>query len=175
MPGFYEDWIDEERRRLAALHEHVAALAAAAVSPACAPSPAPFPPVLPPPATPSPAGTPLLPSYLTRLFGAERPAARLRSQVRADRLVTLLGPGGAGKTRLAVDVAHALREPPLCGPAGDCAAGGTAAAFESVAFVSLVSCESPLQLLDAIAAALRLRSAAAPQALALQPTTPPPR
>jgi len=165
MPGFYDDWIDQERQRLATLHEHVGALAAAAVSPPTASSL--HVPPLPPSATPVPTGTPLLPSYLTRLFGAERQGARLRSQVRVHRLVTLLGPGGAGKTRLAVDVAHALREPPLWGPAGDYAAGGTAAAFESVAFVSLVSCESTLQTLDAIAAALRLRSAAAPQAQAL--------
>ena len=168
MPGFYEDWIDDERQRLAALHEQAGALAGSA--PAWPPNPAQAPRALPPPAAataPPPAGTPLLPSYLTRLFGAERQGARLRSQVRAHRLVTLLGPGGAGKTRLAVDVAHALREPPLWGPAGDYAAGGTAAAFESVAFVSLVSCDSTLQALDAIAAALRLRSGATPQALAL--------
>jgi predicted ATPase len=47
-----------------------------------------------------------LPAYRTRWVGAELQAARLQALIREHRLVTLLGPGGCGKTRLAVEVAR---------------------------------------------------------------------
>ncbi|WP_433218206.1 BTAD domain-containing putative transcriptional regulator [Dactylosporangium sp. CS-047395] len=54
--------------------------------------------------TPAPARrTP--PAPLTRLIGREVESARIASARAAGRLVTLVGPGGAGKTRLAVEVA----------------------------------------------------------------------
>ena len=105
LPGHYDDWIDEERLRLAALAER----AEAALRPrrrradAAARS-----------RRLQPAGggrrerSPL-PIYLTRFFGREADAARLREALVAHRLVTLLGPGGAGKTRLATEVAAAWR------------------------------------------------------------------
>jgi predicted ATPase/DNA-binding SARP family transcriptional activator len=46
---------------------------------------------------------------LGRLVGRDAELAQLREAVRASRLVTLTGPGGAGKTRLAVEAAAALR------------------------------------------------------------------
>jgi transcriptional regulator with XRE-family HTH domain len=56
---------------------------------------------------------PVLPMPPTRLIGREREAAALlaliREPVRAGRLVTLLGPGGVGKTRLALAIAEAMR------------------------------------------------------------------
>ena len=66
------------------------------------------------PATPlrSSAGGPVrdnLPSSLTRFVGRSREVADVRSEVAANRLVTLVGPGGAGKTRLALEVAASLR------------------------------------------------------------------
>ena len=136
LPGFYDDWIDEERMRLAALHDRLASLPvgpaqAQLVSPAASPA--------------SLAGVRVtLPSYLTRLFGAEEQATRLRELVRSNRLVTLIGPGGAGKTRLAVEMAHEMREraePP---------------AFDLIAFVALVACTTRAQACDALTGALQI-------------------
>lgn len=48
-----------------------------------------------------------LPYQLTRFFGREREIAELDALLRSDaRVVTLTGPGGAGKTRLALEVAR---------------------------------------------------------------------
>ncbi|MFI6815444.1 BTAD domain-containing putative transcriptional regulator [Nonomuraea sp. NPDC050328] len=49
-----------------------------------------------------------LPTPATELIGRERAAAEVRSLLAAHRLVTLTGPGGVGKTRLALDVARRL-------------------------------------------------------------------
>ena len=46
-----------------------------------------------------------LPVQLTSFVGRERELAELRGQLDRSRLVTLTGPGGAGKTRLALEVA----------------------------------------------------------------------
>lgn len=61
----------------------------------------------PEPAKPSPVHLPLT---LTRFFGREAEIARLRELVETDgmRLVTLTGPGGSGKTRVAIEAARAL-------------------------------------------------------------------
>ncbi|QYC42268.1 Putative HTH-type transcriptional regulator [Nonomuraea coxensis DSM 45129] len=45
---------------------------------------------------------------LTSFVGRDAELARVRDQLRAGRLVTLVGPGGAGKTRLATTAAAAL-------------------------------------------------------------------
>jgi predicted ATPase/DNA-binding SARP family transcriptional activator len=47
---------------------------------------------------------------LGRFVGRDAELAQLHEAVRASRLVTLTGPGGAGKTRLAVEAAAALRQ-----------------------------------------------------------------
>ncbi|MEU6620644.1 BTAD domain-containing putative transcriptional regulator [Streptomyces litmocidini] len=59
------------------------------------------------PAVPDRAGPPL-PAPLTDFVGRERERERLASLVAATRLVTLVGPGGAGKTRLALEVGAGL-------------------------------------------------------------------
>ncbi|MGH2883034.1 MAG: BTAD domain-containing putative transcriptional regulator, partial [Solirubrobacteraceae bacterium] len=57
-----------------------------------------------------PAATGNLRAPLTRLIGRDAELEQLCETVRAHRLVTLIGPGGAGKTRLAMEAASALRE-----------------------------------------------------------------
>jgi predicted ATPase/DNA-binding SARP family transcriptional activator len=54
-----------------------------------------------------PAGN--LPAALSRFVGRRAELAHVSGVISATRLVTLTGPGGAGKTRLAVEVATAVR------------------------------------------------------------------
>jgi predicted ATPase/DNA-binding winged helix-turn-helix (wHTH) protein len=49
-----------------------------------------------------------LPPRLSRMVGRDAEVAALVSQIRSQRFVTLLGPGGIGKTTVAVAVGHAL-------------------------------------------------------------------
>ena len=153
LPGLYDEWIDEERLRLAAVHDRLPLPAVSAPRAASAPS-------HPPAATLPPAAQQArvhLPNYLTRMFGADAQAARLRERVLAHRLVTLLGPGGAGKTRLAVEVAHSLRAHvgwPL--PVAD-----PNEPFDLIAFVPLVACNTRAQALDALLGSLQIAPAAA--------------
>jgi predicted ATPase len=49
-----------------------------------------------------------LPGAMTSFVGREGEVAALRALLRAERLVTLTGPPGSGKTRLAVETARAL-------------------------------------------------------------------
>ncbi|WP_147339615.1 ATP-binding protein [Actinomadura spongiicola] len=69
---------------------------------AAAPPPGP-----PPPPTARPART-NLPAQLTSFVGREEESRRVGKLLRETRLVTLTGPGGAGKTRLAGESAAAL-------------------------------------------------------------------
>ncbi|WP_285707663.1 BTAD domain-containing putative transcriptional regulator [Microtetraspora sp. NBRC 16547] len=61
----------------------------------------------------SPAARPLtnLPAPLTGLIGRDDAVAEISARLATDRLVTLTGPGGVGKTRLAVEAARRLVEP----------------------------------------------------------------
>jgi len=154
MPGFYDEWIDEERLRLAALLDRLPEGAAASPGVRSGEGPASVDAgaARALPAAPDDApdiGRSSLPLYLTRFFGRDADGARLRAEVLGHRLVTLLGPGGAGKTRLAVELGAALRD------VG--AQTEPAARFDFVAFVPLADCASREQLLDALLAALHLR------------------
>ena len=84
-----------------------------------------------------------LPAPATRLIGREHVLAAVRERLLADvaRLVTLTGPGGTGKTRLAVEVASQSAED-----------------FpDGVVFVDLAPLSQPDQVMPAIARALGLR------------------
>ncbi|CNG72424.1 putative ATPase [Mycobacterium tuberculosis] len=77
------------------------------------PDPAPEPVVpVPGPAAGAPPGSPRtnLPAQLTSFVGREEESRRVGKLLRETRLVTLTGPGGAGKTRLAGESAAALVE-----------------------------------------------------------------
>ncbi|MDP1902021.1 MAG: AAA family ATPase [Rubrivivax sp.] len=155
MPGFYDEWVLEERSRLSALFEPVqrgAVSAAEAERSRRTAAEARASATLPVEAL-SP-----LPSYLTRTFGVELSEASLCALVTTQRLVTVHGPGGSGKTRLAVEVARSLREQPNwmqnLGESGQ---------FERVAFVPLLACTRADEVLEAIAEALRAVGAGGPR------------
>ena len=84
-----------------------------------------------------------LPAPSTRLIGREHVLAAVRERLLADaaRLVTLTGPGGTGKTRLAVEVASQSAED-----------------FpDGVVFVDLAPLSQPDHVVPAVARALGLR------------------
>ncbi len=83
-----------------------------------------------------------LPPVLTRFFGRQQESARLVDLLsrRTVRLVTLAGPGGVGKTRLAIEVAHRM-------------AGVFA---HDICFVELAGVADEKSVDDAVAAALHL-------------------
>jgi predicted ATPase len=147
MPGFYDEWIHGERNRLALLAE--------ALPPAPATPPPPAAPAYPVPvAGPSALN---LPHYLTQLHGVDALGARLRADVQAHRLVTLLGPGGFGKTRLAVEVAHSQSHRLAASAAWGLpptAQGALPQPFDLVAFVPLVACQGAEARPEAVLAAL---------------------
>jgi non-specific serine/threonine protein kinase len=91
-----------------------------------------------------------LPTPLTSFVGRERELALLADRLGSARLVTLTGPGGVGKTRLAVQAAVAARG----------AFGG------GVAFVSLAPIRDPGLVAATVAQALGVRDAAGRPALA---------
>jgi predicted ATPase len=66
---------------------------------------------VPPHPVAAPAFDAQLPPQGSRFFGREEEIARLREMLSIDRLVTVTGPGGSGKTRLVLEVAGRLQSP----------------------------------------------------------------
>ncbi len=152
LPGHFEEWVLDERRHLA---ERFAALPPPRVGadlPAAQTGPGPG----PTPATPRAlAPDARLPLYLTRLVGFEADGAQLAAALQVHRLVVLRGPGGAGKTRLAVEVARALAQGASWWPEQTATA---LPRFDLVSFVPLASCNTRAQMLDALLLTLRHES-----------------
>jgi non-specific serine/threonine protein kinase len=94
LPQFYEDWVLLERERLEELAEQARRGAAIA-------SVAPVPPS---------DSRGWIPAPLTAFFGREEELTQVVATLEEARLVTLHGPGGIGKTRLAIEAAQRLRE-----------------------------------------------------------------
>ncbi len=119
----YDDWAIDRREELAEvaleLEERIASL--------------------------GPAGTFALPADASSFIGRSRELAELGSLLRRTRLLTLTGTGGAGKTRLALELAR-----------------GAAGSFESgAALVELGALADPMLVTEAVAAALDIRALAA--------------
>jgi len=64
----------------------------------------------PPPVAQPEAAVASVPAPIASLVGRERELAAIRERLGTDRLVTLIGPGGAGKTTLAVETARATAD-----------------------------------------------------------------
>ncbi|MEV6979419.1 BTAD domain-containing putative transcriptional regulator, partial [Kitasatospora sp. NPDC093806] len=103
------------------------------------------------PEPPAPFHRAELPAPRTALVGRGAALDELARLVRAERLVTLTGPGGVGKTRLALALAHRLADDP----------GGGAP--DEVRLVELAALPADAAALtQAVATALGLREHAAP-------------
>ena len=105
-----------------------------------------------------------LPTFLTSFVGRDDDRERLVEMLDEHRLVTVTGPGGVGKTRLAVEVANDLRHrydggvwlvdlAPIPAPAGG--AEAIAAVAAAVAATLRVNVDDPAHTVERIAAALR--------------------
>ncbi|WP_285775827.1 BTAD domain-containing putative transcriptional regulator [Microtetraspora sp. NBRC 13810] len=92
---------------------------------------------------------------LTSFVGRERDVERVRAHLRDYRLVTLLGPGGAGKTRLGVESAEAVAD----------------TMPDGVWLVELATARQPAEVTLAIMAALDVRDKIATPRV-VQPTEP---
>jgi non-specific serine/threonine protein kinase len=95
------------------------------------------------PSLPSPPIPASLPRPLTSLIGRDQEVAEVQAALRQSRLVTLVGGGGVGKTRLAIQAAEEI--------AADFPAG--------VAFIELASLAEPTLLPAAVVSALGVREA----------------
>ncbi|MER7212125.1 BTAD domain-containing putative transcriptional regulator [Streptosporangium sp. NPDC000239] len=92
------------------------------------------------------------PAQLTSFVGRAGEVAEVAELLRTARLVTLVGPGGVGKTRLSVEVAGA---PGVAGPAAGARSSGRAA--DDVCFVELAALRDGAELPQALLGALGLR------------------
>nr|SBP00543.1 multi-domain regulatory protein [Nonomuraea gerenzanensis] len=120
------------------------------------------------PALEAPAARPVtnLPAPLTELVGRDEAVTEVRALLRANRLVTLTGPGGVGKTRLALAAAETAPDASFSG-------GGV----WLVELAALPAGARVVEVAEAIAAVLGLRDDAPgrimdrlPAALAARPT-----
>jgi predicted ATPase/DNA-binding SARP family transcriptional activator len=98
--------------RLRRLHADVVADRLAPPAPTIPPGPAAPARAVEAPPVPRPRPS-VVPRPASTLFGREADLATARATVRGNRLTTLVGPGGVGKTRLALHLVDSLSEDPL--------------------------------------------------------------
>jgi len=97
LPGYYDEWALTAREQLEALREELRDVPLDKGTQRDETS-----------AVYTALPTHRLPLYLTRFFGRQAERQKLAELVQANRLVTLTGPGGIGKTRLAVETAGTI-------------------------------------------------------------------
>ncbi|GLW09532.1 hypothetical protein Misp01_46610 [Microtetraspora sp. NBRC 13810] len=90
-----------------------------------------------------------LPAPLSELIGRQEAIAEVRARLATDRLVTLTGPGGVGKTRLAVETGRGLLD-------------GFADGVWLVELAGFDRLESTASLVDVVMTALDLRDPVSP-------------
>jgi len=95
----------------------------------------------PVPSSPPARGPVTLPTPLTALLGRDAEVAEVANLLASHRLVTLTGPGGVGKTRLAIEAAKAVTF------------------TDGVSFVDLAPVHDPALVLPTVAQALGVREA----------------
>jgi predicted ATPase len=136
LPGHYDEWINDERLRLQALYDRVAA-AAVEADPART--------LIPVKPAPHPAPWRQLPYHHDGFFGRDAELAELAhclaDEQRATRLVWITGPAGSGKSRLAAEF------------------GARVTGFDAVVWVPLLACSKPDHVLEQVRAALGLHAA----------------
>src|SRR5262249_25267386 len=96
---------------------------------------------------------------LTSFVGRDEDVVRVRKMLAEGRLVTLTGPGGAGKTRLAIETAARLAEGPPAQPARTRPAPGQTQAQQDwqVRLVELTPVSDPGEVPYAVLQALGIR------------------
>lgn len=92
------------------------------------------------------AGTVRLPRRIERAVGRKEELAELVDRVKRDRFITIIGPGGIGKTTTAVEIAHQL----------------SAEFGESIVFVDFSAIEDPRLVPTVVVSAMGLPPAADP-------------
>ena len=154
LPGFFDEWLVDERQRLHALAERLREREGTLLRPVAPTAPAASAASAAPAApTAHRYSAQRLPHYATRLIGADVQGARLLAQITEHRVVTVLGPGGCGKTRLAVEVAALACQAPR---------GAAAARFDSAVFTPLVAACTRSEVFDRLQMALRIEAAGPP-------------
>jgi predicted ATPase len=144
LPGFFDEWVEEERTRLRALFELTRAQHGgvpdtgqpSSAYPQASSSASELPSIFATRDTP----IRILPAYVSVFYGRETEQQRLHEMLARHRLVTLTGFGGFGKTRLAVEVARSI------------------ANVDTVAMVALAECDEPGQIPDLVRSALRMQA-----------------
>src|SRR5262249_38947000 len=103
-----------------------------------------------------------LPEPVTSFIGREREMAEVQRLLESTRLLTVTGPGGTGKTRLALQVAAAIAAGPVPGADLLVGAGPRARPFpDGVLVVELAWLSDPALVPQAAAATLGVREAIA--------------